>query len=49
VETDAAVDRVTRGLSHRDVPQDASPRGTGSSAASMGGAIEEVEADAAAD
>jgi hypothetical protein len=56
VEVDAAVERVTRVLSCRDVPEDASPRGTNCFAASMGaeascgaGAIEEVEVDAAVD
>ena len=50
VEAEAAVDGGMRG---RDVPEDASPTGTGNSAARMetggsgGGAIEEVEADAA--
>jgi len=55
VKAEAAVDRGTRGLSRRDVPEDASPTGTDSSAArigteaSGGDAIEEVEGDAAVD
>jgi len=55
VEAEAAVDRGTRDLSCRDVLEDASPTGTDSSAARMGteasggGAIEEVDADAAVD
>jgi hypothetical protein len=55
VEAEAAVDRGMRSLSCRDVPEDASPTGTGNSAARMetegsgGGAIEEVEADGAVD
>jgi hypothetical protein len=55
VEAEAAVDRGTHDLSCRDVLEDASPTGTDSSAARMGteasggGAIEEVEADAAVD
>ena len=56
MEVDAAVERVTRVLSCRDVSEDASPRGTKCFAASMGaeascgaGAIEEVEVDAAVD
>ena len=55
MEAEAAVDRGTRDLSCRDVLEDASPTGTDSSAARMGteasggGAIEEVDADAAVD
>jgi hypothetical protein len=56
VEVDAAVERVTRVLSCRDAPEDASPKGTTCFAASMGaeascdaGAIEEVEVDAVVD
>jgi hypothetical protein len=56
VEVDAAVERVTPVLSWRDVPEDASSRGTNCFTASMGaeascgaGAIEGVEVDAAVD
>ena len=45
VEAEAAVDGGMHGLSCRDVPEDASPTGTGNSAAGIG----EVEVDAAVD
>jgi hypothetical protein len=54
VEADAAVDPVMRGLRRRNVPVDASLRGTdnfiariGSEASCRGGTTEDVEADAA--
>ena len=55
MEAGTTVGRGTRGLSCRDILEDASPTGTDSSAARMGteasggGAIEEVEPDAAVD